>query len=118
MRILDMKIVGRNFFDPTSATVLQQYRLVHLFLSFAYIWASRHLSKLGLKHCDDDVVKDLLYTLSKRQDFLGEFLVSLLFASSYLQIHTTIFSCIVILCIFHDSLEILWTDLGLAVSRY
>ncbi|KAJ6652960.1 hypothetical protein lerEdw1_010270 [Lerista edwardsae] len=26
MRILDMKIVGRNFFDPTSATVLQQYR--------------------------------------------------------------------------------------------
>ncbi|XP_028564520.2 piwi-like protein 2 isoform X4 [Podarcis muralis] len=27
MRILDMKLVGRNFFDPTSATVLQQYRL-------------------------------------------------------------------------------------------
>ncbi|XP_015269670.1 PREDICTED: piwi-like protein 2 [Gekko japonicus] len=27
MRILDMKAVGRNFFDPTSATVLQQYRL-------------------------------------------------------------------------------------------
>ncbi|XP_066495606.1 piwi-like protein 2 isoform X2 [Tiliqua scincoides] len=27
MRILDMKIVGRNFFDPTSASVLQQYRL-------------------------------------------------------------------------------------------
>ncbi|KAM4675853.1 piwi-like protein 2 [Discoglossus pictus] len=27
MRILDMKLVGRNFFDPSSATVLQQYRL-------------------------------------------------------------------------------------------
>ncbi|XP_003227089.2 piwi-like protein 2 isoform X1 [Anolis carolinensis] len=27
MRILDMKLVGRNFFDPTSASVLQQYRL-------------------------------------------------------------------------------------------
>ncbi|KAF7242145.1 Piwi-like protein 2 [Varanus komodoensis] len=27
MRILDMKLVGRSFFDPTSATVLQQYRL-------------------------------------------------------------------------------------------
>ncbi|XP_061449298.1 piwi-like protein 2 isoform X4 [Rhineura floridana] len=27
MRILDMKLVGRNFFDPTSAIVLQQYRL-------------------------------------------------------------------------------------------
>ncbi|XP_007440785.1 piwi-like protein 2, partial [Python bivittatus] len=27
MRILDMKLVGRNFYDPTSATVLQQYRL-------------------------------------------------------------------------------------------
>nr|XP_033806045.1 piwi-like protein 2 isoform X2 [Geotrypetes seraphini] len=27
MRILDMKLVGRNFFDPTSATVLQQHRL-------------------------------------------------------------------------------------------
>ncbi|XP_054853826.1 piwi-like protein 2 [Eublepharis macularius] len=27
MKILDMKTVGRNFFDPTSATVLQQYRL-------------------------------------------------------------------------------------------
>ncbi|XP_042332400.1 piwi-like protein 2 [Sceloporus undulatus] len=27
MRILDMKLVGRNFFDPTSATILQQYRL-------------------------------------------------------------------------------------------
>ncbi|KAJ7305189.1 hypothetical protein JRQ81_011096 [Phrynocephalus forsythii] len=27
MKILDMKLVGRNFFDPTSATVLQQYRL-------------------------------------------------------------------------------------------
>uniref|UniRef100_A0A8D0HC09 Piwi like RNA-mediated silencing 2 n=1 Tax=Sphenodon punctatus TaxID=8508 RepID=A0A8D0HC09_SPHPU len=27
MRILDLKLVGRNFFDPTSAAVLQQYRL-------------------------------------------------------------------------------------------
>ncbi|XP_074837852.1 piwi-like protein 2 [Carettochelys insculpta] len=27
MRILDMKLVGRNFYDPTSPTVLQQYRL-------------------------------------------------------------------------------------------
>ncbi|ETE62666.1 Piwi-like protein 2, partial [Ophiophagus hannah] len=27
MRILDMKLVGRNFYDPTNATVLQQYRL-------------------------------------------------------------------------------------------
>ncbi|XP_072834982.2 piwi-like protein 2 [Pogona vitticeps] len=27
MRILDMKLVGRNFFDPTSTTVMQQYRL-------------------------------------------------------------------------------------------
>ncbi|XP_030057874.1 piwi-like protein 2 isoform X1 [Microcaecilia unicolor] len=27
MRILDMKLVGRNFYDPTSATVLQQHRL-------------------------------------------------------------------------------------------
>ncbi|XP_063166970.1 piwi-like protein 2 [Candoia aspera] len=27
MRILDMKLVGRNFYDPTGATVLQQYRL-------------------------------------------------------------------------------------------
>ncbi|XP_053319817.1 piwi-like protein 2 [Spea bombifrons] len=27
MKILDMKLVGRNFFDPSSATVLQQYRL-------------------------------------------------------------------------------------------
>ncbi|KAM3830935.1 piwi-like protein 2 [Vipera latastei] len=27
MKILDMKLVGRNFYDPTSATVLQQYRL-------------------------------------------------------------------------------------------
>ncbi|KAM8972425.1 piwi-like protein 2 [Pelodytes ibericus] len=27
MRILDMKLVGRNFYDPSSATVLQQYRL-------------------------------------------------------------------------------------------
>ncbi|KAG9488574.1 hypothetical protein GDO78_004885 [Eleutherodactylus coqui] len=27
MKILDMKLVGRNFFDPTCATVLQQYRL-------------------------------------------------------------------------------------------
>ncbi|XP_078522505.1 piwi-like protein 2 [Lissotriton helveticus] len=27
MRILDMKLVGRNFFDPSSATVLHQYRL-------------------------------------------------------------------------------------------
>ncbi|XP_073445031.1 piwi-like protein 2 isoform X2 [Dendrobates tinctorius] len=26
MKILDMKLVGRNFYDPTSATVLQQYR--------------------------------------------------------------------------------------------
>ncbi|XP_043392255.1 piwi-like protein 2 isoform X8 [Chelonia mydas] len=27
MRILDMKLVGRNFYDPTSPTMLQQYRL-------------------------------------------------------------------------------------------
>ncbi|XP_010226884.1 PREDICTED: LOW QUALITY PROTEIN: piwi-like protein 2, partial [Tinamus guttatus] len=27
MRILDMKLVGRNFFDPTKAAVLQHYRL-------------------------------------------------------------------------------------------
>ncbi|XP_067168369.1 piwi-like protein 2 [Apteryx mantelli] len=27
MRILDMKLVGRNFFDPTRAAVLQHYRL-------------------------------------------------------------------------------------------
>ncbi|KAM4037637.1 piwi-like protein 2 [Anomaloglossus baeobatrachus] len=27
MKILDMKLVGRNFYDPTSATVLQQHRL-------------------------------------------------------------------------------------------
>nr|DBA30176.1 TPA: hypothetical protein GDO54_006191 [Pyxicephalus adspersus] len=27
MKILDMKQVGRNFYDPSSATVLQQYRL-------------------------------------------------------------------------------------------
>ncbi|KAM5170425.1 piwi-like protein 2 [Mantella aurantiaca] len=27
MKILDMKLVGRNFFDPSSAIVLQQYRL-------------------------------------------------------------------------------------------
>ncbi|XP_053575387.1 piwi-like protein 2 [Bombina bombina] len=27
MRILDMKLVGRNFYDPSSATVLHQYRL-------------------------------------------------------------------------------------------
>ncbi|XP_032491291.1 piwi-like protein 2 isoform X1 [Phocoena sinus] len=27
MKLLDMKLVGRNFFDPTSAMVLQQYRL-------------------------------------------------------------------------------------------
>ncbi|XP_060643492.2 piwi-like protein 2 [Anolis sagrei] len=27
MRILDMKLIGRNFFDPTSTSVLQQYRL-------------------------------------------------------------------------------------------
>ncbi|XP_075457581.1 piwi-like protein 2 isoform X3 [Ascaphus truei] len=27
MKILDMKLVGKNFYDPTSATVLQQYRL-------------------------------------------------------------------------------------------
>ncbi|XP_077325966.1 piwi-like protein 2 isoform X2 [Lithobates pipiens] len=26
MKILEMKLVGRNFFDPSSATVLQQYR--------------------------------------------------------------------------------------------
>ncbi|KAM6232194.1 LOW QUALITY PROTEIN: piwi-like protein 2 [Spheniscus humboldti] len=27
MRILDMKLVGRNFFEPTQATILQHYRL-------------------------------------------------------------------------------------------
>ncbi|XP_018425718.1 PREDICTED: piwi-like protein 2 [Nanorana parkeri] len=27
MKILDMKLVGRNFYDPSSATVLHQYRL-------------------------------------------------------------------------------------------
>ncbi|KAG6934493.1 piwi like RNA-mediated protein silencing 2 [Chelydra serpentina] len=27
MRILDLKLVGRNFYDPTSPTMLQQYRL-------------------------------------------------------------------------------------------
>nr|SIP62986.1 Piwi Like RNA-Mediated Gene Silencing 2 [Protopterus annectens] len=27
MKILDLKLVGRNFYDPTNATVLQQYRL-------------------------------------------------------------------------------------------
>ncbi|XP_061205616.1 piwi-like protein 2 [Neopsephotus bourkii] len=27
MRILDMQLVGRNFFEPTQATTLQQYRL-------------------------------------------------------------------------------------------
>ncbi|XP_025066148.1 piwi-like protein 2 [Alligator sinensis] len=27
MKILEMKLVGRNFYDPTSATVLPQYRL-------------------------------------------------------------------------------------------
>ncbi|XP_060011625.1 piwi-like protein 2 isoform X1 [Lagenorhynchus albirostris] len=27
MKLLDMKLVGRNFFDPTSAMVLQQHRL-------------------------------------------------------------------------------------------
>ncbi|XP_063787875.1 piwi-like protein 2 isoform X5 [Pseudophryne corroboree] len=27
MKILDMKLVGRNFYDPTSATVLQKYSL-------------------------------------------------------------------------------------------
>lgn len=28
MKLLDMKLVGRNFYDPTSAMVLQQHRLV------------------------------------------------------------------------------------------
>lgn len=26
MKLLDMKLVGRNFYDPTSAMVLQQHR--------------------------------------------------------------------------------------------
>lgn len=28
MRILDMKLVGRNFFEPAQATILQHYRWV------------------------------------------------------------------------------------------
>lgn len=28
MKLLDMKLVGRNFYDPTSAMVLQQHRSV------------------------------------------------------------------------------------------
>lgn len=28
MRILDMQLVGRNFFEPAQATVLQRYRWV------------------------------------------------------------------------------------------
>jgi hypothetical protein len=31
MKLLDMKLVGRNFYDPTSAMVLQQHRLVVFF---------------------------------------------------------------------------------------
>ncbi|XP_038241003.1 piwi-like protein 2 isoform X5 [Dermochelys coriacea] len=35
MRILDMKLVGRNFYDPTSPTMLQQYSL---FFQRLQIW--------------------------------------------------------------------------------
>lgn len=37
MKILDMKLVGRNFYDPTSATVLQQYRLVCCFVYYGVL---------------------------------------------------------------------------------
>lgn len=33
MKLLDMKLVGRNFYDPTSAMVLQQHRSVVFFSS-------------------------------------------------------------------------------------
>lgn len=33
MKLLDMKLVGRNFYDPTSAMVLQQHRSVVVFSS-------------------------------------------------------------------------------------
>lgn len=36
MRILDMKLVGRNFYDPSKANVLQRYRWVRDVLRFGW----------------------------------------------------------------------------------
>uniref|UniRef100_A0A8C5QET3 Piwi-like protein 2 n=1 Tax=Leptobrachium leishanense TaxID=445787 RepID=A0A8C5QET3_9ANUR len=46
MRILDMKLVGRNFFDPSCPTVLQQYRNV--------------LYQESRAHFQDEVSKELV----------------------------------------------------------
>ncbi|XP_075063228.1 piwi-like protein 2 [Mixophyes fleayi] len=78
MKILDMKLVGRNFYDPTSATVLQQYRL-QVWPGFA---ASIHRTDGGLfliadithKIIRNDSVLDIMHVLyqQSRENFQDE----------------------------------------------
>uniref|UniRef100_A0A2I3G623 Piwi-like protein 2 n=1 Tax=Nomascus leucogenys TaxID=61853 RepID=A0A2I3G623_NOMLE len=64
MKLLDMKLVGRNFYDPTSAMVLQQHRLVLFSLSSllnSFVSFQRHaIYQQNKEHFQDECTKLLV----------------------------------------------------------
>ncbi|KAI4589452.1 hypothetical protein MJG53_020476 [Ovis ammon polii x Ovis aries] len=78
MKLLDMKLVGRNFYDPTSAMVLQQHRLV---IWPGYAASIRRtdgglflLADVSHKVIRNDSVLDIMHTmyLQNKENFQDE----------------------------------------------